>query len=69
MDSSISSIPLTSVSAPEFLNFPVFGIKVFRMLASDDSLLHGVPVAVDVSNFRLAFLMITLYFLSLGSIE
>ena len=47
---------LNSVSGPRSLNFPVFGETVLRMLALEDSLLNGVPVA----NFRLAFFMMSL---------
>ena len=42
---------------------------VFRLHAWGNALLHGIAAAFDVSNYRLAFLMMSLYSSSLGSIE
>ena len=60
MDASTSAIQLNSVFAPDSLNFPVLGTTVSGMLALENSLLHGVAVAVGVSIFRLAFLTMSL---------
>ena len=69
MDSCASAIQLNLVFASDVLAFPVFETPVSRMLACENALLHGIAAAFGVSNFRLAFLMLSLYYSSLGSLE
>ena len=60
---------LNLVFASDVLAFPVFEIPVSRMLAWENALLNGIAAAFGVSNFRLAFLMMSLYSSSFGSLE
>ena len=62
-------IQLNSVFASDALAFSVFETTVPRLHGWRNTLLHGIAAAIDVSNFRLAFLMMPLYSSSLGSIE
>ena len=69
VDSCASAIQLELVLASDVLAFPVFETPVSRMLAWEHSLLHCMAAAMGVSNFRLAFLMMSLCTSSLGTIE
>ena len=69
VDSWASVIQLNLVYASDALAFSVFESTVSRMHALGNALIHGIAAAIEVSNFRLAFLMMSLYSSSLGSIE
>ena len=69
MDSCASVIQLNLVFVSDALAFSVFETTVCRMHAWENALLHGIAAALGVSNFRLAFLKVSLYSSSLGSIE
>ena len=69
MDSWASVIQLNLVFASDALAFSVFETTVSCVNARGNALLHGIAAACDVSNFLLAFLMMSLYSSSLGSIE
>ena len=60
VDSCASAIQSNFVFASDALAFPVFVSAVFRLHAFEIALLHGIAAAFGVSNFRLAFLMMSL---------
>ena len=60
VDLFASATQLYHVFVSDALNFFVFGTTVFRMLALDNSLLHGIAAAIGVSDFCLAFWMMSL---------
>ena len=68
-DSCASAIQLNLVFVWDASAFPFLNAKVSRLLAWAIVLLHGIAAAIGVSNFRLTFLMMSLYSSSLGSIQ
>ena len=60
VDSCASAIQLNLVFASDALAFSFFETTVSRLLALENSLLHRIAAAIGVSNFRLAFLMMSL---------
>ena len=56
-----SAIQLNLVSASDALAVSVFQTTVSRMHAWRNALLRGIAAAFDVSNFRLAFLLMSLF--------
>ena len=67
--SCASVIQLNLVFASDVSASSVFETMVSRMHAWENALLHGIAAAFDVSKFRLAFLVMSLYSSSLGSIK
>ena len=60
MDSCAATIQLNFVFVPDSLVFfSVFDTMVSRMLAWENALLHDIAVASGISNFRLAFLVMS----------
>ena len=69
VDSCASALQLNLVFASDALAFSFFYTTVSQMLPWENALLHGIAAAIALFNFRLAFLMMSLYSSSLGSTE